>query len=126
VSEDELIKTALGYIFQLVLLAYLILLLINEFKTISFNLSYFLIAVIVLGVFTILFPPRTKKTRYADIWGEERLSKKDLVFTIFISVIGSVLVFIKTKKLGWLSYAVSVVSFLLIFLLSYLLFSEKE
>lgn len=113
-SEEELVKHVFYHIFRITLIIYLILLLSSQFKTLNFNLNYFLMGVLFLGVFSFIFPPK-----------ERKINKINVVFIVFLALIGACIVFFKTKNLGWTAYPISIISSILIFVLA-LLFSEKD
>ena len=48
------------------------------------------------------------------------------MFIVALGIVGTVLIFIKTKELGWLSYLISIIAGILIILLSYLILEEDE
>ena len=61
------LKSSFNYVFQFLLITYLFLLLINEFKKITFiNLNYLMISVILFGVLTVLFPIKVKKEKFKE------------------------------------------------------------
>ena len=110
----------LNYAFQILLIAFLLFLLIDEFyeNIVILNLNYFMIIVIVLGVLSILFPYEEKKKK------TKQKSNKYLVYGL--AIIGAVLVFFKTKDIGFLSYIIALVSFVLIVLLGYIVYEEED
>ena len=109
-------------IFQYLLMLYLLLLLIREFSPkflYILNLNYVLIAVILLGVITVLtYKPKEKKL--------QKPTKFDYYLIYFLGVIGAVLIFIKIKELGWLSYLIAAIAGILIILLSKLVLEEEN
>lgn len=118
-STEDYLRLAINYIFQFLLVVFLIFLLINEFRSIEFiNLNYFLITVLVFGILTILFEPPKQKQR--------KSTKFDYWFIFLLGITGGILIFIKIKSLGTLSYIISIIATILIILLSYLLLEEKE
>ena len=123
-EKTKLIKAAKGFArksFEVLLVFYLLLLLINEFKPLwiaSINLNYVLIAVIILGITSVLFSNPKKK--------QQKPTKKDYVFIIALGIVGTALIFIKTRELGWLSYIISIIAGILIILLSILVLEEDE
>jgi peptidoglycan/LPS O-acetylase OafA/YrhL len=106
--------------FQVLLLAFLLLLLVNEFYKVKFiNMTLMLVIVVVFGILSILLPAEpekkaVKRTIYDDI----------LVYVI--GIIGGVIVFLKTRELGWLSYVIAVVTFLLVVLLGSIIYDESK
>jgi hypothetical protein len=59
--EEEHAKIVLSYTFEFTLIAYLLLLAVSEFKKLNFSLNYLLLAVVVFGIFCIIFPVRHQK-----------------------------------------------------------------
>ena len=103
--------------FQYVLVLYLGLLLVDEFVSITFiDLNYLLGATIILGVLTVFFPYEVKETQVRTKW--------DTALIWFLGVLGTVLIYIKTQDLGWLSYAISVLAGALIITMGYMIYEE--
>ncbi|GAG99025.1 unnamed protein product, partial [marine sediment metagenome] len=112
-------------VFPMLLVVYLALLLVEAvFKGSAssyLNLNYLLIAIIVVGIIAIVTSSReAAKTK------EGRLTKKGIFIIIGAGVLGAVIVWYKTKEIGWLSYVISVVSGVLIVLLSMLVWGGAE
>ena len=107
-----------GKIFSILLIVYLALLLIeqffeNPFKQ-FFNLNVVLIMLIVSGsLYAIFIKEKEIKQR------EYGIKRKDILFVILLGIIGSVLIWIKTKEYGLISYYISIISGFLIIILSY-------
>ena len=112
----------INYFFQALLVAYLILLLIEQTFSGSvsfyFNSNYLLIAVIVIGILDIFSYHKTRK--------EEKPTKKDYFFIALLGVAGLIIVKIKTAQLGWLSWLISIIAGILIILISLLVLEENE
>ena len=112
----------INYLFQSLLVAYLILLLIEQIfsGSVSFylDLNYLLVVVIVLGVLDIF--------SYHKIQHEEKSTKKDYLFIALLGLAGFIIIKVKTAQLGWLSLSISLIASILIVLLSYLVLNEKE
>jgi hypothetical protein len=106
--------------FQALLVAYLVLLLANQFGSFVYKLylNWLLGLVIVLGVVSVLFFNPEKK--------HEVLTRLDQVFIWALGVLGVVLIYIKTQDLGWLAYVISILSGALIVLLGYLVYEEED
>lgn len=108
-------------IFQCILIFYLLLLLIREFYPkflYVLNLNYLLIAVIILGVITVLtYEPKKK---------QEKPTKKDYYLIYILGIVGTILIYIKIKSLGWISYLIAVIAGILIILLSKLVLEEDD
>lgn len=112
-------------LFPMLLIVYLVLLVVETmFKGSAssyLNLNYLLITVIGVGVIAIVTSSReAAKTK------EGRLTKKGIFIIIGAGVLGAVIVWYKTKEIGWLSYVISVVSGVLIVLLSMLVWGGAE
>ena len=104
----------LNYTFQIFLIMFLLFLIINEFYKLSFiNPTYFLILVIVLGVLSIIFP-----------YEQEEVARASPILIFIIGIAGAVVIFIKTRELGWLSYIIAAVAFVMIILLSQIVYEE--
>lgn len=112
----------ISYLFQALLVAYLILLLIEQIFSGSvsfyFNLNYLLIVVIVAGILDVFSYHKTKK--------EEKPTKKDYFFIALLGIAGFIIIKFKTAQLGWLSWLISVIAGILIILLSLLVLKENE
>jgi len=117
-TAAEIINTA----FQSLLVLYLILLLAEQIwpNSVSWylNLNYLLIIVIIAGILSIFTEQKKPK--------KEKITKKDYIYISILSIAGFIIIFIKTQELGWLSYAISIIAGILIFLLSYLVLNEDE
>lgn len=111
-----------SYIFQSLLVAYLILLLIEQVWSGSvsayFNLNYLLIAVIVFGIIDV-FSDHKENVK-------ETLGTREYVFIIILAVLGFVLIKYKTADLGWLSWVISLIASALIYLVSVLIYDDSE
>lgn len=117
---NEDLKLSFNYVFQFLLISYLVLLLINEFKKIIFlNLNYLMIAVMLFGILTILFPAKIKKEKL-------KIKRKHVLYIILLGVIGAIIIYIKIKELGWLSYLISAIAGILIILLSYIVLKDED
>jgi hypothetical protein len=99
--------------FQSLLVAYLVLLLINQFKQLIFPvyLNWLLALVVVLGIFDVLFYKHTDEERQRTIF--------NTVLIWILGLLGIILVFIKTQDLGGISYIISILAGTLIILLGY-------
>lgn len=110
-------------VFQWILIIFLLTLLIREFYPDYVDhyvsITYFMIIVIILGAVTIL-----TQREIEPIYQEPTAFEK--VLPIPLGIIGAVLVFLKLKEIGWISYLISGLAGLLIIFLSYMLFEEEE
>ena len=118
-------KTAVEIIndvFQSLLVLYLVLLLVEQVWQYSvsmyLNLNYLLIIVIIAGIFSVFTKQKRRK--------KEPVTWKDYAYITILSIIGFIIIFIKTQELGWLSYVISIIAGILIFLLSLLVLEEDE
>ena len=117
---NENIKIIFNDVFQFLLIAYLALLLINEFKKITFmNLNYLMIIVILFGILAILFPIKIKKEEF-------RIKRKHKLFILLLGIAGAIIIYIKIKELGWISYLISGIAGILIILLSYMVLKDED
>ena len=111
-----------GYLFQSLLIAYLALLLIEQVwqGSVSYyiNLNYLLVIVIALGIVDVFSEHKEKK--------KEELTLKNHIFIIVLSILGFVLIKYKTGELGWLSWVISSIASLLIYLVSLLVYDDEE
>lgn len=112
----------INYAFQSLLVAYLILLLIEQtfLGSVSFyfNLNYLLIVVLVAGILDVFSYHKTRK--------EEKPTKKDHFFIALLGIAGCIIIKVKTAQLGWLSWLISAIAGILIILLSLLVLEENE
>lgn len=123
--ENTNMRKSLNIIFQILLVAYLVLLLANEFFPVPFNLNYLLIPVIAFGVLTAIFPYEPKEEK-KDIQKKLVEYKYGMILAFILGIIGAILIFIKTKDLGWISYIISAISGILIILVGFLIYQEDE
>ena len=87
----------------------------------SINLNYFLVFVIATGILSFIRKDYAKKETII-----EPITKSDYFFIGALSVIGSLIVWYKLQKIGILSYIISILAGILIFLLSVLVLEEEE
>jgi len=112
-------------LFPIVLITYLLLILLETvFKnSVSsyINLNYLLLTVIVVGIFFVLTSSKT--TREVK---DDKLSIKVNILIFLIGLGCGVIVWHKTKEIGWFSYLVSIVSAGLTIVLSLLIWQKEE
>ena len=128
-SGKWLFLRALGeffqYIFVIFLVTYLMLLLVDiiweDSASSVLNLNYLLIAVIVLGIPAVL-TARSRKNERA----REPIGVKDAVIIGCAANAGLVIVWIKTRDIGWPSYLIAIVSCILIIILSVLILKGDD
>lgn len=112
----------INYLFQSLLVTYLILLLIEQIWSSSvdiyLNLNWLLVIVIVVGILDVF--SQHKKQEY------KKPIKKDYVYVALLGIAGFVIIKFKTSQLGWLSWLISIIAGILIILLSLLVLGEDE
>ena len=112
----------INYLFQALLVSYLILLLIEqiwiESVSLYLNLNYLLIAVIIIGVLDV-FSEHAKPKKEKPRWG-------DYLFISILGILGFIIIKLKTGELGWLSWLISIIAGILIILLSILVLEDEE
>lgn len=112
----------INYLFQSLLVAYLILLLIEQIWPTSvssyLNLNYVLVAVIIAGVLDVFsYHSKPKKNP---------VTKNDYILIVLLGIAGFLIIKFKTAQLGWLSWLISIIAGILIILLSLLVLEEDE
>jgi len=127
-TENRFVKAAgelAQQVFVVLLVTYLLLLLAEtiweESATSVLNLNYLLIAVIVLGIPAVL-TSRSKPAAQA----KEPVGGKDILMVACAGVAGAVIVWYKTKDIGWPSVIMSIISAALIMVLSLLILKEGD
>ena len=118
-EKHKAVFTVFNTVFNYILIAYLLLLLIQEFNYLNqFNSNYLLVATLFFGIITVLFPVKHEEKKEMKLW--------DKILAIVLGIIGVVLIFIKTQDLGWLSYVISIISGILIAMVGFLIYEEDE
>ena len=124
ITKVELIKGSINSTFQILLTIFLLLLLFQEFFSISkwININYFLIIVIIFGVITVITnnETETEKVQPAII------TKKDYVLIAISGIVGAIIVWYKIRDIGLVSYLIGCMSGLLIITLSILMIEESN
>jgi len=122
--KNKIFINILYHLFNNLLFLYLILLLIEQIweKSVSayLNFNYLLIAVIITGILTLFIKHEKIQEK------KKKVTKKDYLFILFLSILGIIIVFFKTKELNILSYFISILSGIIIFLLSYIILNEDK
>jgi hypothetical protein len=124
IKINNSIREVISYAFQTLLFLFLLTLLVQQFFPIEvnsrININWFMIAVIVIGAMSIIFPPDKEFRR------EKESNWKDYLLIIILGIVGGALIWIKLQSLGWISYVISVLGGLIILFLSWLIINEKE
>lgn len=142
---EHKLKSTLGIIFSelfnVSLVTYLILLLLETldkgFVSDFFNMNILLAIVLVSGV--VMVSPLSEK-KEADMWEmidfrldslletlkARGISENDFYFMLIVSLGGALLVFLKTQELGSLSGVLGAITAVIIFTLSYLIYTEED
>ncbi|MFH1849098.1 MAG: hypothetical protein ABH879_02835 [archaeon] len=107
----EYVKEAIGLVFSVSLLVYIVLFVYNEFRPLSFGLSYLLLFVVVFGGLSFALPAEKKSG--------------GAVSTALLGIAGGVFMFSKTRQLGFLSYVIGFVTAVLIVAFSVFMFDEE-
>ena len=136
------IGIVINELFQVSLVTYLIL---HIWETLDsgavsnvFNLNYLLGIVLISGILKVL--PLAKR-RIKSQWDiidinffsltsqlhlPPSITENDFYYIILVGFGGGLLVFFKTQELGILSYIITAITIILIFLLSYLIFTDQD
>jgi len=133
--EDKFGKIV-SVLFQIFLFLFLILLLVREFYPdfLSF-ISSFWFMIFLVGLFILMMIWNGEK--FEDIDSEDmdwyRLSMpkkpleiKDLIMIIFFGIAGGVLLFLKFKDFGWLSWVLAIFGGTFIIILSWMMLTEQD
>src|SRR3989338_4064766 len=122
-------KELVSEIFKISLLSYLVFYLIEDFfpgfVSGFFNMNILLGIVVGSGVFTVI----SHKEESKEGEGKEvknKIRARDIVFIVILSIIAGGLIYLKTKDLGKLGLAISIISGIIILLMSILLLTEEE
>ena len=122
-ERTETIKQILNYSFQLIIFIFLITLLLQQFYPFEvnsrININWFMVAVIVIGTLSIIFPTKEKKKHY-------KITLKDYIFVVVLGIIGWLIIFLKLNNLGWIGWIISILGGLIIIILSWLVLEDKK
>ena len=125
----KIAKELIAEIFKISLLSYLVFYLIEDFfpgfVSGFFSMNILLGIVVGSGVFTVI----SQKEESKEGEGKEAKNKiraRDIVFIVILSIIAGGLIYLKTKSLGGLGLAISIISGIIILLMSILLLTEEE
>ena len=125
----KIAKELIAEIFKISLLSYLLFYLIEDFfpgfVSGFFSMNILLGIVVVSGVFTVI----SQKEESKEGEGKEAKNKiraRDIIFIVILSIIAGGLIYLKTKSLGKLGLAISIISGIIILLMSILLLTEEE
>ncbi len=112
----------INYLFQALLVSYLLLLLTEQIwsgsVSLYVNLNYLLIGVILTGILDVFSEHPEKKS--------EKIKLIDYMFISVLGVVGFAIIKFKTAELDGLSWLISVIAGILIVLLSILVLEEDE
>ena len=78
-----------------------------------------MIIVIILGVITILTTEEKKIKK-------QPVTKKDYLLAVFMGILGTGIIYLKLKELGWIAYLISLLGGFLITFLSILFLKEDQ
>lgn len=116
-------KGLLLFAFEVSLTSYLSFFLIEQFipgfVTFYFNLNSILYITVVLGVLVSVW-----STSYEQ--NHVRRSKKDVLISVGLGIVGSIIIFTKVRDLGFSAYIIALASFFLIVAVSLVLWSENQ
>ena len=111
----------INYLFQTLLVTYLILLLLEQiytgFVSTYLNLNYLLILVIASGILDIFTEKKEIK---------QKVKRKDYLLIYILGILGFLIIKFKTADLNYLSWIISIIAGILIILLSHLILEEDE
>ena len=119
-------KNSLGIIFDelfdVFFMGYLVFLLVETLKSgfikNFFDINIFLLVVLVSGIGKFIF-------KREDVWKKEE-KKVDWYLISALSLFSGAIVFYKTKEMGSVSYVVSIISTIFVFLLSYITLNDEN
>jgi uncharacterized membrane protein len=110
-----------NHTFQILLVTYLILLLLEQvwpgLVSVYLSLNWLLVLVILAGVLDVFVDHEPKN---------ERVKKIDYIFAVVLGILGFGIILYKTGDLGWLKWVISIVAGILIILLSMLVLEEND
>jgi len=125
-------KELVSEIFKISLLSYLLFYLIEDFfpgfVSSFFSMNILLGIVVGSGVLTVISqkPDSAKASTDEGRIEENKIRARDIVFIVILSIIAGGLIYLKTKSLGGLGLAISIISGIIILLMSILLLTEEE
>ena len=122
-------KELVSEVFKISLLSYLLLYLIEDFfpgfVSGFFSMNILLGIVAGSGVFTVAIEkPAAESDKEAKI--KDKIKIRDIIFIVILSIIAGGLIYLKTKSLGGLGLAISIISGIIILLMSILLLTEEQ
>ncbi len=119
-KKDSSTLSIIQHSFNYLLIAYLILVLLQQFDFLRYvNLNYLLATVIVSGLISVIFSPNKEKTKTG-------ITRLDILLIWVLGILAAILIYVKTKELGWLSYTISIIGGILMILLGYLIYEEDK
>ncbi len=125
----KITKELIVEVFKISLLSYLLSYLIEDFfpgfASGFFNMNILLGIVVASGAFTVAAQKEEDKKR-EEKEAINKIRARDIVFIVLLSIIAGGLIYLKTKDLGKLGLAISIISGIIILLMSILLLTEEE
>lgn len=122
------LKLIIADIFQASLLLYLLLSLIelyrSGFASIFINLNYLLWIALISGLIMLIFGKQEKKAPSTII--QKQMQWWDYLFILFLGLAAGILIYLKISELHWIAILISAFACILIWLLAYLIFNEEE
>lgn len=128
----KIAKELIVEIFKISLLSYLLFYLIEDFfpgfVSSFFSMNILLGIVVGSGVFTVVSqePASAKATAGEGRVEGNKIRVRDIVFIVILSIVAGGLIYLKTKDLGKLGLAISIISGIIILLMSVLLLIEDD
>ncbi len=125
----KIFKELITEIFKISLLSYLLFYLIEDFfpgfVSSFFSMNILLGIVVGSGVFTVVIEKPASESD-GEVKIKDRIKARDIVFIVILSIIAGGLIYLKTKDLGKLGLAISIISGIIILLMSILLLIEDD
>ena len=123
-SVKSNINLIITNIFQISLILYLLLLLIETyisgFTTNLFDLQWFLVIIGISGLLLLIINQNQKNNQKSSIaWWE-------YLFIFFISIFSGILVFIAIKDIRWVAYIISICCTLLVLIISFSILNNTD
>ncbi len=121
------IRIIVRELFQISLIVYLTLLVVEEVKhgfvSYFFNLNYLLVGVILSGILTIGLEKYQILTSFIK---KNKLGANDWELFVILSIGAGMLIYLKTNDLGSISLLFTILTSIVVFLLSYLIMKDNS